>query len=149
MNDTNRTALEQGRASSAYKYAVVGKALGGGPKKNTNGNMEDSKQAKEYKAYCKKIPMMIKTNGLGATYAFIKSKNKEAYDLIYKQTHDWLKKDDKLGIFASASSDDLVEVIISQNSAEYRYLTVEVLALFNWLRRFAEGLIEGETEGGE
>ncbi len=145
MSDTNRTALEQGRAKFAYECAVEGKALGGGPKRNAKGNMEDSKQAKEYKAYCKKIPMMIKTNGLGATYAFIKSKNKDAYDLIYKQTYKWLSTDDKLGIFASASSDDLVAIIIDQKSAKYRYLTVEVLAFFNWLRRFADGLIDGDA----
>jgi CRISPR-associated protein Cmr5 len=151
MSDTNRTALEQGRAKAAYKFAEEGKQLGDRPKPNSKGKIQDSKQAKEYKAYCKKIPMMIKTNGLGATYAFINSKKKEAYDLIYNQTHAWLKQDDKLGIFSleKYSGKDLVEIIIDQNSAEYRYLTIEVLALFNWLRRFAEGLIDGEENGGE
>ena len=35
---------------------------------------------------------------------------------------------------------------ITQNSNEYRAITNEVMALFTWLRRFAEGLIEGEEE---
>ena len=65
--------LEQGRAEFAYKYAEAGKKLGS-----------------EYKAYVKKIPMLIKTNGLGATFAFIKSKGGKTYDLIHKQTFEWL-----------------------------------------------------------
>ncbi|HBK54138.1 MAG TPA: type III-B CRISPR module-associated protein Cmr5, partial [Syntrophomonas wolfei] len=40
----------------------------------------------------------------------------------------------------------LVKCLISLPSVEYRTATVEVLALFNWLRRFAEGLIEGVVE---
>jgi CRISPR-associated protein Cmr5 len=136
MSDTIRTGLEQGRAKVAYGFATEGK------------QGKDGAKSKEYKSYCKKIPMMIKTNGLGATYAFMKSKG-GTYTLLYQQTYEWLQQDDKLGIFNSAQSDDLVEIIISQNSAEYRYLTIEVLALFNWLRRFAEGLIDGEENGGE
>jgi len=162
MSDTNRTTLEQGRAKFAYECAENGAKV----KKQASVLYNDDIYYKDdkYKSYVKDIPMMIKTNGLGATFSFVLSKSakekkgkklgerdnpKNAYDLIYKQTHDWLKQDDKLGIFASANSNDLVQIIISQNSAEYRYLTVEVLALFNWLRRFAEGLIEGEDTGGE
>lgn len=134
MSDTNRTTLEQGRAKFAYECAEKGAKI-------------DKK--KEYKSYCKKIPMMIKTNGLGATFAFMLSKG-GTYNLLYEQTHEWLKQDDKLVIFSleKYKGKELVDIIIDQNSAKYRYLTVEVLALFNWLRRFAEGLIEGEDTGG-
>ena len=94
-----------------------------------------SKQQKEYKSYVKKIPMMILTNGLGATFAFIYSKKKksEAYELIDKQVLKWFKLDEK---------EDLVKWIIDQESQEYRATTNEVLALFNWLKRFADGMIE-------
>lgn len=141
--------IEQGRAKRAYEFAQEGEQLGGGKKKNAKGNLEDSKEAKNFKSYVKKIPMMIKTNGLGATFAFIKSKKKAAYDLIYRQTYEWLQQSEITNhIFQSATSNDLdlVEVIISEGSWNYRTLTVEVLALFGWLRRFAEGLIEGESE---
>jgi CRISPR-associated protein Cmr5 len=101
---------------------------------------KDTKKQKEYKSYIKKIPMMILNNGLGATFAFIYSKKKDgnAYELIYKQVDEWLKKDSK---------DDLVKWIIDQESQQYRATTNEVLALFNWLKRFADGMIEGESNG--
>ena len=104
------------------------------------------KYGKEYKSYAKKIPMLIKINGLGSTFAFIKSKG-GTYDLIYQQVTEWLKQEpnqlisDKL-----RKGEDLEAVIISLNSPEYRALTIEVLAFFNWLRRFADGLIEGDDK---
>jgi CRISPR-associated protein Cmr5 len=95
-----------------------------------------SKQQKDYKSYVKKIPMMILNNGLGATFAFVYSRRDvDAYNLIYNQTNEWLKKDDK---------NDLIDWIINLESSEYRAVTNEVLALFNWLKRFADGMIEGE-----
>ena len=136
-NFTNITGIEQGRANFAYECAEKGSKIN---------------KKKEYKAYAKKIPMMIKTNGLGATFAFVKSKintdkNKPgyAYKLIYEHTAGWLKKDDKKLIDLSGGN-DLVGQIVKLNSPEYRALTIEVLAFFNWLRRFAEGLIEEEGE---
>lgn len=124
--------IEQGRADYAYQCALKGS--------------KDSK-AKEYKSYVKKVPMMIKTNGLGATTAFIMSKSKDAnnWTLIYEQIYNWLKQDDNSYLINNASG-DLSEIIIQLNSTQYRAVTNEVLALFNWIRRFAEGLIEGDEE---
>jgi CRISPR-associated protein Cmr5 len=101
------------------------------------------KYGKEYKANVKKVPMYIKTNGLGAAFAFINSKAKDgnAWQLIYKQTAEWLKYDKKI---ISDDFNDLTKMIVSKESVDYRALTIEILAFFNWLRRFAEGLIEGE-----
>ncbi|GBE54825.1 CRISPR system Cmr subunit Cmr5 [archaeon BMS3Bbin15] len=128
--------LEQGRAKFAYDCAKKGSEI---------------EKRKEYKSYVKKIPMLIKTNGLGATFAFIKSKSTSdkkkagyAYQLIYNQTKDWLKNDNKR-LLNIGKDDDLVEKIISLDSVEYRTVTIEVLAFFNWLKRFAEGLIEEEA----
>jgi len=42
----------------------------------------------------------------------------------------------------------LTDKIIHLKSPEYRAVTNEVLALFNWLKRFADGMIEGEEENG-
>ena len=56
-----------------------------------------------------------------------------------QQTKQWLKV---------PKDKELVEWIIYQESPEYRATTNEVLALFGWLKRFADGMIEGE-EGGE
>lgn len=122
--------LENGRADFAYKCAEEGSEL-------------DKKTRKEYKSHVKKIPMLIKTNGLGATFAFIfsKKKNGNAYELIYKQVSEWFKKDENPFKFEFK---DFTKELCEMDSQQYRAITTETLALFTWLRRFAEGLIEGE-----
>jgi CRISPR-associated protein Cmr5 len=84
---STRKGLEQGRAKFAYEKAL-------------EGSKEERK--KEYKAYVRKIPTLIKTNGLGETFAFVKAKKVKraeetdkpgyAYYLIYDQTSQWLKE---------------------------------------------------------
>lgn len=122
--------LENGRADFAYKCAEEGNGL-------------DKKARKEYKSYVKKIPMLIKTNGLGATFAFIFSKkDKEAYGLIYSQVSEWFTRDENP--FKFEIKEDFTKELCKMVSQQYRAITTETLALFSWLRRFAEGLIEGE-----
>lgn len=106
-----------------------------------------TKYGKEYKSYVKKIPMLIKTNGLGATFAFVLSKAEKGnpYYLIYEQTTAWLKADQKK-LLALTANRDLINTIITLDSSQYRAVTNEVLAFLNWLKRFADGLIEGEAE---
>jgi CRISPR-associated protein Cmr5 len=140
--------LENGRAEKAYKFAEDGKDVPRGYKyKNT-----------DYRSHVKKIPSLIKTNGLGQTLAFYNSKKqkdskkeKNAYDLIYKQIYDWLTDEQCLmkEIIEKAKGKDLTEKVISIDSPQYRAITIEVLAFVNWLRRLADGLIEGEDEGNE
>lgn len=132
INTNTIHGLEQGRAEFAYKCASEGAKIGS-----------------EYKAYVKKIPMFIKTNGLGATFAFVFSKSRgdsgnreNAYKLIYDQTKKWLKQDEKALIDLNGDC-DLVNKIIGLPSSQYRAVTIEVLSFFSWLRRFVEGLIEG------
>ncbi|WP_422448333.1 type III-B CRISPR module-associated protein Cmr5 [Thermoanaerobacterium sp. DL9XJH110] len=132
--------LEQGRASFAYQCAEKGNEIEG---------------RKEYKQYVKKMPMLIKTNGLGAALAFVKSKASDklsesgyAYKLIYDQITEWLRRDEKK-IIDLAGNIDLVAAVISLDSPQYRAVTIEVLAFLNWLRRFAEGLIEGDPDNEE
>ncbi len=147
----SRQGIEQGRATAAYKYAEAGKKLGGGPKTKDGNKVEDSAEAKEYKSYTRKIPMMIKTNGLGATLAFVKAKQKkDAYETIYEQLTDWLSVECNLTkTYFNGQSDNLVKDVIAMDSYKYRAITLETLALMAWLRRFAEGLIQGEAEGDD
>lgn len=151
MEESLRTTLEQGRAAGAYKYVEIGRLLGGGPKPNNKGDLEESKTAKEYKSYLKKLPMLIKTNGLGAamSFAFAKGKNdtSKAWGLIYHQVTTWLQQDDKHLI--EISDDNLMRALTNADSSTYRATTIEVLALLNWMRRFAEGLISGEAENND
>lgn len=128
--------VEQGRANFAYKCAN-----------------QVSKELKEsYKSHVKSFPMLVKTNGLGAALAFLfskRDKEHEVYKMVGNSIVDWLKKDEKYKNYGLGKLSDLkslTEGVVGINSPEYRALTIEVLAFFNWLRRFAEGLIEEEGE---
>lgn len=131
-----RQTLEQGRAYYAYQQVEA---------------VADKGYAKEYKAYVKKMPMLIKANGLGAAVAFIHAKSKgkpnnsrQAYGAVYEQIAGWLKQDVKS--LVDLSNQELTKAIILLGSGNYRAVAVEVLALFNWLRRFSEALIEGDIK---
>jgi len=136
-NITQRTQLEQGRAAFAYQRAEDAK-------KTLN-------KAKEYKSYVKKLPMLIKTNGLGASIAFAYAKGAKngkvettnPWGLLYTHIEDWLLFDEKKLLNFEKGS--LARELTKTDSAIYRSVTVEVLAFLTWLRRFAEALIEGEA----
>ena len=133
MSLNNRAKLEQGRAAYAYKCAQRGKELD---------------KSSEYKAYAKKIPMYIKVNGLGATMAFIWSKGVKdgtpdlanAYGLLYNQIEKWLTTEDEKQLL-TLEGETIAEKISNIDSSLYRAVTIEVLALLNWIKRFADGLI--------
>ncbi|MCX7874625.1 MAG: type III-B CRISPR module-associated protein Cmr5 [Melioribacteraceae bacterium] len=107
-----------------------------------------SNLGKEYKSYVKKLPMLIKTNGLGATFAFMFSKkNKDEgkyWNAIGKNIYDWLKDQNKIDANKIKSFDELVMELNQMSSIKYRNLTAEVISFLSWLKRFADGLIEGE-----
>lgn len=160
---TQRRSLEQKRAKFAYD--CVQKVIKCECKwKDKDGKEHDTYQCADkkiphkncgkYKAYVKRIPMLIKTNGLAATFAFVKAKSDHrdcnnkgyAYHLIYQQTENWLRESDTTKAIFKGKPEGLIQVLISQESPEYRQLSTEVMALFVWLKRAAEGLIEGEEE---
>lgn len=128
--------VEQGRAATAYKDVFSIKDKG--------------KISKEYKAYAKKLPMMIKTNGLGPALTFAWSKGSlkkgSAWDLLFGHLRSWLThEDNKHLVISYDSKNDFVEYIINLDSFEYRAITIEALAYLGWVKRFAEGLIEGNA----
>lgn len=147
--------IEEGRASFAFER--VSKAI----EKENDTNIKGYK-AKDYKSYVKKIPMLIKTNGLGNTLAFIISKSGNqcndvsegedkkynAYDLIGKQISEWFfEKRNYLFEIKDSENNNFIhflELVLKQDSQHYRMITIELLSLFNWLKRFAEGRIKDE-----
>lgn len=139
MEQSNkRTMLEQERAWFAYRCAETGSQL-----KHVSG---------EYKAYTKKFPTLVKTNGLGAALAFIYAKSSgdekkagRAYQLIYQQITEWLKRDEKQ-LIPLKDGDELVAQVVSCDSSSYRATSIEILAFMSWVRRFAEGMIDKEVE---
>ena len=138
-NETNIKKLEGGRAEFAYNSVVAAK---------------EKAFAKGYKSYAKKIPALIQTNGLGNTLAFIVSKGKRnnpqeknnAYDLIYDQISEWMRSGNNACALLPKNT-DLLDFVITQPSTVYRQITTETLAFMSWLKRLADGLIEGEADG--
>jgi len=132
---------------SPYEYSL---------KDNYNNLTDEEKKVinfyknllKNYRSYVKKIPTMILSNGLGQTLAFIKSKSEKgnAYKLIYEQLTEYMRSPYTTRMQMPEDKKDLVEWVISCDSEKYRYITQEILAFLNWLKRFAEGLIEEEEE---
>jgi CRISPR-associated protein Cmr5 len=124
---TQRQLLEQGRAKHAFDAAS-----------------EAVKRAdkSDYKSYTKKVPMLIKTNGLGATVAFMNSKGK-AYKSILDNLESWFNTDPKFStIYRGLGGDGLVQKIMNCETTNYRALTTEAMAYLGWLKRFADGLIK-------
>ncbi len=118
----------------------------------------DEEKQKKYRGYIRNIPSMILNNGLGSTFAFIFSKRLKKEGLIYNQIgeniFDWLREEQNrylIDLDSKNSAEDklkeLINKIINQNSQEYRATTNEVLALFSWLKRFADGMIEDKKDG--
>lgn len=136
------TNVNNERSIKAYKFAEQGKGLG-----DKSGN---------YKSYVKKMPMLIKTNGLAPALAFALSKAKGKVDsgtqdpwgLLHNQIGTWLSEQ-KQGF--NVSNDKGLAASLSNNlsSDQYRHATTEVMEFLNWLRRYAEGLIDKEETNGE
>lgn len=127
---TERTKLEQGRAAFAFQKATEGKKIG-----------------KEYLSNVRKMPMQIKTNGLGAALAFAFAKGSKngvpqdnAWGLLYQHIEKWLKEDKKQLI--RFDDNRLAARLTEVDSTTYRAVTIEVLAFLAWLKRFSEGLID-------
>lgn len=96
-----------------------------------------------FKSYAKNIPAYIKQNGLLATYAFVETKlNKDgdeaiSYKAIYDMTMKWLCENNYRKNFNE--KDNISSCLLKLSSDEYKSVEMEILNLFSWIRRFAEG----------
>ena len=138
--------LEKERAVKAYKYV------------NDFIKENDKDKQKKYRGYIRNIPSMILNNGLGSTIAFIFSKRLKNEGVVYNQIaeniYDWLREEQNRYLIILDNKEkpedklkELTDKIINLDSQEYIAVTNEVLALFGWLKRFAEGMIEGDENG--
>lgn len=139
--ESNINKLERGRAEFAYDCVV--KAIKESKANHLNLN--------DYRSYCRKIPMMILRNGLGQTLVFVKAKaqNSKAYNLLYDQMDRYLRSGLTTGAFIPTDREDLIEWAVSCNSADYRYITQELLSFLNWIKRFTEGMIDERVGEGQ
>lgn len=112
---------------------------------------EEKSVKKNYKAYSKRLMAMIKINGLAATLTFMKAssnkKDGKAYKLLYEDIDGWLKSADcpVSSVYSGSQGNGVLENVIYLDSGPYRAITQEVMEFINWVRRFAEGMIEDES----
>ena len=139
MNGSSIRSIEQGRAKFAYDQVKCIAKL------DPNQDGLDPREAneikdlkKKYKSGAKKLPVLIKTNGLGQALAFI-NKRDEGNIKLYDMIAEWLTCKQ---LIETGGNVDLVEVVINEPSNKYRQLTTETLALLNWVRRFVDSLME-------
>lgn len=109
---------------------------------------EDGDLEKKYRSYVKRAISLILVNGLGNTLAFYRSKfeaslregrekelgaEKKAYKLLYDHLDKWFKKQFR-------ENKDLLEWIIDERTSSIKvfHVTKELIALLNWMGRFAE-----------
>lgn len=97
---------------------------------------------KDYNSLVKRAPVLILTNGLGQTLAFLKAKAKDHHIDLFRHLSGWVCQR------VPESGNDLLHQIIQGDSALLRRATREALAYLQWLKRFAEAeLPSGEEEG--
>jgi len=108
---------------------------------------------KEYGSLVSKIPTYIKTNGLLNTLAFLysKSKNDNREEKLLKQICNWLTGQNLpngVNAFPMIESrkltvgnnfqETVLNYLMTSDARDLIQCTTEVLALLNWLRRFAK-----------
>ncbi len=133
---SRQQSLEQERAADAWNAII-----------DVKENRKDIE--KKYKPLAAGSAADIQINGLGQTLAFWlakanSKKPKPQYSTLYKHVSDWVAK--RLGQEGiPIPNKDLLEWLISTaNTEQYRRATAEASAYLLWLKRFAEGHLEGE-----
>jgi len=114
-------------------------------------NNKDNEVKKKYRSYVKDASALIQINGLGNVLAFYRSKIKRgesdpspdgmAYSFLYNHINGWIKE-------KASEINDALEWITSENtsSMDVFRITMEVISLLEWLKRFAEAELPAETE---
>lgn len=101
----------------------------------------DEKMRGEYGSLVRGLPALILTDGLGQSLAFLKAKGKPHHIHAYNHLSKWVCK------WAGKPDADLMILILSESSVNYRQYTSEALAYLGWLKRFAEAAELKSSEG--
>jgi CRISPR-associated protein Cmr5 len=147
--------LEQTRAEFTYKCV-----------EQIANDDKDTIQKKKFKGLVKKTPTYILTNGLGNTLAFLFSKGNNEHlalafiigkylfeineytqkifnfssDIFNIKLNEFVKDENFIGQLRNT----LFQNLVFTDTEKYILATEETLRLLNWLKRFAEAMIEGE-----
>ena len=130
----DRPTLDQLRAQHAWQAVEQALKL----------NSEDKE--KTFPSETKRLPMRIKTAGLGQALAFLSAKAKEkdqggaARRLLLVQLGKWILDERRLGSHSPDTDEHraLIQAIINGNADLLRRATEEALLYLQWLTRFSE-----------
>lgn len=102
---------------------------------------------REYKTLVRKMPTLIQKNGFINTLVFnlSKQKNKNHQEVLYNIIN-WSNKNEKIKYLLGEQSqiDQYIEKVVKLKQSQYRLVTKEMINLFVWIKRFADGMIEDE-----
>lgn len=128
-------SLEQERASHAWKAV-----------RDVKEHHKDFE--KKYKPIAAGSAADIQINGLGQTLAFWIAKansKKPQYKALYDHVSSWVRERLKKEDIAMPDNDLLEWLISTATTSQYRRTTAEASAYLLWLKRFAEGYLEGDV----
>ncbi len=134
MSDS-RPTLDQRRAQHAWKTVEQAKA-----------SLNAKKDKEDFAREAKRLPVRIKTAGLGQALAFLlakakqdKNKGEDARGRLLVALGDWLLKERELATRPNAAADRvLIQTLINGDANLLRRATEEALLYLQWLTRFSE-----------
>lgn len=127
---STRKSIEKQRMRFAYEFV--------------KNNISGESNAKKFEAYVQKVPAFIMTNGLGNTLAYLSTQRDDQWQHVQNAVCKWLSTVNnplKNRIEGTETGiDEVLKCLKEENftDREYRTVTIETLAMFNWLRRFAK-----------
>lgn len=133
MSKSLQQTLEQKRAKKAWEDI-----------RSIASRSEDFK--KKYGSLARRVPMLVLTNGLGQTLAYLRSKGKDDQDsehnVLFRHLSDWTMSQ----VAPNGKDRDLLDWVLNASSNAYRQATAEALAYLTWLKRFAEAELPTEED---
>jgi|GEM_PF-1055974 len=101
---------------------------------------------KEYKSHVRKLPMMVKQNGLIAALLFVeKNRGKRAYELLGDHMTAWLTRtgNDNPAPVAIPGTGPLPQRLTVLAVPDYIAVTRDAQRALLWLKRYSEAMIGG------
>ena len=130
MSDS-RPTLDQRRAQHAWQAV-----------ERASKKLSDKDKKKEFAREAKRLPVRIKTAGLGQALAFLnaKAKDGDARGLVLTDLGDWLLKERRLASPSKEAHERkaVIQAIIAGDADLLRRATEEALLYLQWLTRFSE-----------
>lgn len=108
--------------------------------------------SEKYTTLVKKMSAMIQKNGLISVLAFCYSKKGKETGEAMKNIIDWSVKNRRIKSLFNAneySELEYIKFIVDCKPKQYRLISREMIILFGWIKRFADGMIEEKKAGSD